>query len=270
MIKKRTQTTLKTTLLVLTLNEVDGVKLILPKIDVSLFDQILIVDGGSNDGTVEWSRANGYTVYEQKRRGIRFAYLEVLPFIQGDVIVTFSPDGNCPPEILHSLMREVSKGRDLVIASRYMFTRRSEDDSWLTAFGNWLFTKTVNWLHKGRYSDCMTIYRAFKKEIVYRLDLHLDESYALPEKLFGTVISWEPLMAVRAAKCGLSVSEVPAREPARIAGVRKLQIWRWGAAYYFQFLHEIWKWKPRPRPLGADLGFDTDPPSISGDSKDHH
>ena len=40
------------------------------------------------------------------------------------------------------------------------------------------------------------------------LDLHKEESYDLPEKLFGTIISWEPLMSVRAAKRKLKVAEV--------------------------------------------------------------
>ena len=61
---------------------------------------------------------------------------------------------------------------------------------------------------------------------------------ALPERLFRTVISWEPLMSVRAAKYKKRIAEVPAGEPPRIGGERKLQVLRWGAAYYFQFWRE--------------------------------
>ena len=64
-----------------------------------------------------------------------------------------------------------------------------------------------------------------------------------PERLFGTVISWEPLMSVRAAKKKKKVAEVPVDEPARIGGLRKLQIFRWGAAYYFQFWYERFYWR---------------------------
>ena len=39
-------------LLVLTLNEIDGIKKIMPKIDKKCVDEIVIVDGGSTDGTV--------------------------------------------------------------------------------------------------------------------------------------------------------------------------------------------------------------------------
>lgn len=234
---------MKTTLLALTLNEITGVKAILPRIDPSWCEQIIIVDGGSTDGTIEWCRENGYEVYVQQRKGIRFAYLEVLSRVTSDVIISISPDGNCPPEAIPKLLEKMSEGYDLVIGSRYLGDARSEDDDIVTGFGNWLFTRTVNRLHGGHYTDAMVIFRAFSRNLIYELDLDKEESYRLPEKLFGTIISWEPLMSVRAAKCKKKVAEVSVGEPPRIGGHRKLQILRWGAAYYFQFWREVWYWQ---------------------------
>jgi glycosyltransferase involved in cell wall biosynthesis len=227
------------TLLVLTLNEIVGMKAIMPTIDRTLFTQILVVDGGSKDGTVEWARENGFEVHVQRQKGIRFAYFEVLPLVRGDYILSFSPDGNCPVESLKRLIDKMGEGFDLVIGSRYLGPARSDDDDLVTGFGNWLFTRTVNLLHRGRYTDAMTILRIYRKDLVYRLGLEKDGAYELPEKLFSTRISWEPLMAVRAAKSGMNIGEIPVDEPARIGGERKLQILRWGAAYYFQFW---WEW----------------------------
>ncbi len=234
---------MKTTLLALTLNEIDGVKAIMPKIEPSWCDQIIMVDGGSTDGTVEWARERGYQVYLQRRRGIRFAYLEVMPLVEGDVILTFSPDGNCAPRVIPAILAKMRAGYDLVIGSRYLDNAKSEDDDLVTGFGNWLFTRTVNLLHGAHYTDAMVIYRAFRRELIYELDLDKEASYRLPERLFGTVISWEPLMSVRAAKRRMRIAEVPAGEPPRIGGHRKLQILRWGAAYYFQFWRELWYWR---------------------------
>jgi hypothetical protein len=131
----------------------------------------------------------------------------------------------------------------MVIVSRYLGSAKSDDDDVVTAFGNWLFTKTVNILHGGNYTDVMVIYRAYRKQIVSDLELEKEEGYALAEKLFHTQISWEPLLSVRAAKKNLKVTEIPGDEPPRIGGERKLQILRWGAAYYFQFIREIFLWK---------------------------
>lgn len=234
---------MKTTFIIPILNEIVGMKVIMPQIDHSLFDQILFVDGGSTDGSVEWAREQGYTVAEQTRKGVRNAYFELLPLIEGDVVVTFSPDGNCLAELLPNLVEKMKEGYDMVIVSRYLDDATSDDDDLITAFGNWLFTRTINVLHGGNYTDAMGIYRAYRTQLIYDLDLHLDESYSLSERLFGTVIGWEPLLSVRAAKCALKVGEIPGDEPARIGGERKLQIWRWGAAYYFQFWHELFKWR---------------------------
>lgn len=172
---------MKTTLLVMTLNEIDGMKAIMPRIKREWVDQIIVVDGGSKDGTIEWAKENGYQVYVQKQRGFRHAYEEVMPLVEGDVLVTFSPDGNSVAELLPELIAKMKEGYDMVIASRYLGPAKSADDDMVTAFGNWLFTKTVNLLHGGKYTDVMVIYRAYKKQLVYDLELMGDSAHALPE-----------------------------------------------------------------------------------------
>jgi len=227
----------------MTLNEIEGMKQIMPRIKHEWCDQIIIVDGGSTDGTIEWAKEHGYSVYVQGKPGFRHAYVESLPLVEGDVVITFSPDGNSIPELIPELIQKMKEGYDMVIVSRYLGEAKSEDDDPVTAFGNWLFTRTVNLLHGGHYTDVMVIFRAYKKQIIYDLELEEEEGYATAEKLFKTRISWEPLLSVRAAKRKLKVTEIPGDEPPRIGGERKLKILRWGAAYYFQFISEKLFWR---------------------------
>lgn len=234
---------LTATLLIPTLNEITGMKVIMPQIDRRWVDQIIILDGGSTDGTVEWARQHGYFVHVQREPGIRQGYNEVLPQITSDVVLTFSPDGNSIPEVIPKLLDKINEGYDMVIASRYLGEARSEDDDWLTALGNWLFTKTVNLLHGGHYTDVMVIFRAYKKQLVFDLELDRDRWHATPERLFGCRISWEPMLSARAARRKLKVAEIPGDEPPRVGGERKLQIWRWGASYYYQFLRDAVLWR---------------------------
>ncbi len=234
---------MKKTLVVLTLNEIDGMRAVMPQVQKSWCDQIIVADGGSTDGTIEYAREQGYDVHIQSKKGIRHAYLEILDKIQGEIVLTISPDGNCPLEFIPELFRKIEEGYDLCIGSRYKGSAESQDDDVITGFGNWLFTHTVNLLHGGHYTDVMVIYRAFRKSLIYELDLHKEESYLLPERLFNTIICWEPLMSVRAAKRKLKICEVAVGEPPRVGGERKLQIWRWGAAYYFQFWRELFYWR---------------------------
>lgn len=234
---------MKVTLLIPTLNEIDGMKTIMPKVKREWIDQILIVDGQSTDGTAEYARQQGYDVVIQQKKGIRHAYMEALPMIKGDVILTFSPDGNSIPELIPDCINKMKEGYDMVIVSRYAQGAKSYDDDAITAFGNKLFTTAINLLHGANYTDAMVIYRAYRKNLIQELDLDKDESYETEEKLFNTVISWEPLLSIRCAKRKLKVADIPGDEPPREGGERKLQVWKWGAAYMFEVFREVVIWK---------------------------
>jgi glycosyltransferase involved in cell wall biosynthesis len=231
------------TLLVPTLNEIVGMKAIMPQIRREWVDQILVLDGNSTDGTAEWARDQGYQVHIQRQPGLRRGYLEALPLITSDVVLTFSPDGNSIPELIPRLIDKMHEGYDMVIASRYLGPAHSADDDFVTAFGNWFFTRTVNLLHGGRYTDAMVIFRAYRKQLIFDLDLHHERWYRTPEKWFRCHISWEPMLSARAARRRLKIAEIPGSEPPRLGGERKLRVLRWGASYYFQFLRDAVLWR---------------------------
>jgi glycosyltransferase involved in cell wall biosynthesis len=232
----------KITLFMPVLNEIDGLKATLPRIEPQWVDQILMVDGRSTDGSAEFARESGVDVYIQQRPGIRFAYIEAWPLIRGDFVITFSPDGNCPVDAIPLLSAALLQGHDMVIASRYLGAARSDDDDMLTGFGNWMFTTTINLLHGGRYTDAMGIFRGYRTSLFNELELNKEDGYA-PERILGTTIGIEPLLSIRSAKRRLNVSEIPVSEPARIGGERKLQIVRWGGSYALQTLRELYHWR---------------------------
>ncbi len=69
----------------------------------------MIVDGKSKDGTADIAREMGYDVVIQQTPGIRGAYMDALPFIKGDVILTFSPDGNSIPELIPACIAKIKR-----------------------------------------------------------------------------------------------------------------------------------------------------------------
>ncbi|MBU1121683.1 MAG: glycosyltransferase family 2 protein [Candidatus Omnitrophica bacterium] len=233
---------MKITLLIPTLNEIEGMKQVMPKIKKEWVDQILIVDGHSTDGTVEYAREQGYSVILQKNKGIRHAYIEAIEHIEGDVVITFSPDGNSIPELILPLIEKMKQGQDMVIVSRYAKGAKSYDDDLITSFGNWMFTSLINLFYGAKYTDAMVMFRAWRKEIFINLDLDKEESYIMEEKIFRTKIGVEPLLSVRAAKRKLKCADIPGDEPVRIGGERKLQVLRWGAAYLMQTFKEVFYW----------------------------
>jgi glycosyltransferase involved in cell wall biosynthesis len=233
---------MKTTLFVLTYNEIEGMKKIMPRIRKEWVDQVIVADGGSTDGTLEYAREHGYHTFVQGKKGIRHAYIEGFPLITGDIVITFSPDGNSIPEAIPQMIAKMREGHDMVIASRYLYDAKSEDDDFITQFGNKVLTGAINFFHKGSYTDALVMLRAYKKSLFYELDLDKEESYDT-EKLLFTKIGIEPLLSIRCAKRRKKVTEIPVDEPSRIGGRRKLQIVRWGGAYFLQILREIVFWK---------------------------
>ena len=98
---------------------------------------------------------------------------------------------------------------DMVIASRYKDDATSADDDIVPAFGNWLFTKTINLLFGGSYTDVMVIFRAYKKDMIARLELDQDANFNFLKKIFFCgyrETSWEPLLSVLACKYGYDIA----------------------------------------------------------------
>lgn len=196
-----------------TLNELEGLQLVVPALDRSLFAQILVVDGGSSDGTLEYARDQGLEIFEQDRPGLAAGILDARKHIRGDIVIMFSADGNCKVEYLKPLMDVMRAGYDLVVVSRYLYPAHSEDDDWLTAFGNRFFTSLIRLAFGVRVTDSLGMYRAFKKSLLTAADV---DYYA-----WGPVL--EPLLVALAGVNHQRVEEIPGDEPRRVGGTRKMR-----------------------------------------------
>jgi glycosyltransferase involved in cell wall biosynthesis len=193
-----------------TVNEVEGLKLMMPRIKREWFDEIVVIDGHSTDGTPEWAKAAGLRVIAQQSRGITNAYREALDYVTGDIIVTFSPDGNSLPERIPDLLAKMEEGYDMVIVSRYTGGAKSEDDDAITALGNWLFTTAINVFFGAHYTDTLVMFRAFKRSIAKGLPTDLPRA------------GLEPFLAIQCAKQGLKTADIPGDEPKRVGSERKM------------------------------------------------
>jgi glycosyltransferase involved in cell wall biosynthesis len=226
------------TLLMPTLNEIDGLRAIMPLVDPKWCDQILVLDGGSTDGTVEFAKDHGYDLVSQEHPGLINAYRQCWPYIKGDFVITFSPDGNSVPKHIPELIAKMKEGYDMVIVSRYLPGAHSDDDTWVTALGNHMFTGLINTGFRGHYTDAMVMYRAYRTRLADEIGLLKDEPLSV-ERNFNHMISWEPLLSIRAAKQGYRLGEIPGNEPPRIGGVGKCRHFSWGTVYLAEMVQEF-------------------------------
>jgi len=202
------------TLLLPTYNEIIGFKEIFPKIDLNLFDDVFIIDGGSTDGTVEFAFKNNIRIASQLRKGLSEAVLDAIDIIKTDYVVEFSLDGNSLPELLKPLVEELKDDIDLVIVSRYLPPAKSYDDDFITGAGNYIFSTIINFMGKPKITDSLVMYRGFKTSMV-----------DYPEfKKFCVGPVFEPLTSMIACSRNLKVKEIAGDEPLRIGGESKMRV----------------------------------------------
>ena len=233
---------MRVSLIVPVLNELKGMKIIMPQIRPEWCDQIIILDGHSTDGTLEWCKEQGYEVYTQKEKGMWKGCKGLFEsgMVTGDIVITFSPDGNSVPLFIPQLIRKMGEGYDMVIASRYLDGAISLDDTRFTRFGNWLFTRLVNVRSKYKYTDALVIYRAYRTDIIKQLGFTNKLSW-LQRKLanMSNLYGWESSMAVRAGKIPMKIAEIPASEPKAFRERRQNTLLH-GFVIMTQIVHEGW------------------------------
>ena len=204
------------TLCILTRNERDCVEILYPQLPppgpASGFDAVIVIDGGSSDGTVEYFQQRGVRVLGQSTRGRGEAFLIAFREIQTDAFLFFSPDGNEDPIDLPKFRSHLAQGADLVIASRMMRGAVNEEDIHLFKPRKWAnnaFNLMANLAFRrtGKYlTDSINGYRAISATAAARLALD------------ATDYTIEYQMTIRAFKHRLNIAEFATIEHQRVAG----------------------------------------------------
>jgi glycosyltransferase involved in cell wall biosynthesis len=206
----------KITLCILARNERPCIEVMLPRLPApgpaAGYDEIVAIDGGSTDGTVEYFQQRGIRVIGQSRRGRGDAFLQAFQKLGSDAFIFFSPDGNEEPADLARFRPLLESGADLVIASRMMPGSINEEDAQLLRFRKWA-NLAFNWManqffrREGPYvTDSINGFRAITASAARRL------------RLDAVDYTIEYQMTIRALKARLRVVEFPTREGQRIAG----------------------------------------------------
>ena len=238
---------MKVTIIVPSLNEEAGLKEYLPQIKKEWYDQLIVLLGEpQKDNSETWCLENGYQVFHGKGHGLWDDYTRLYKsgMVNGDIVITLSPDGNSVISEIPRLIQKIQQGNDLVIASRYLNGNNSDDDTNLTKYGNRFMTWLVNLGGKFKYTDSLVMYRAYRTDIIPFMELTTSYNW-LQKKLMGmsSLYSYEPSMAIRAAKKKLKITEIYAGEP-KANRERRQNTFVHGFVILAQILMEK-TWKPK-------------------------
>ena len=175
------------------LNEEDAIAKVIGDIPTDIVEEIIVVDNGSSDSTMQVAATAGATVLSEQLRGYGAACLKGINYVKEsapdtEIIVFLDADYSDHPEELATVIEPILRDNiDMVIGSRALGEREKGSLTPVQAFGNWLSTKLLGLIYNARFTD-LGPFRSIKFDKLLSLNMQ-DKNYG-----------WTVEMQVKAAK----------------------------------------------------------------------
>ena len=219
------------TLVLLVLNEIDGLRLVWDELPLADFARVVAVDGGSTDGTREFLAERNIPILDQPIAGRGVAFRVAAEASDTERMVYYSPDGNEDPADIVRLDDLIAGGADLAIASRFAVGAINEETDTLRprARVNQTFTWVANRLfnHGPYVTDTINGFRAMRRTAL--LDLQTSV------KRFPI----EYQISIRAMRRRWKIAEIATIEGQRAGGESKALSWPVGKDHIKVLLSEL-------------------------------
>lgn len=196
-------------------NEVANISRVIEEIlalppDPAFTLDILVVDGGSKDGTVEAACLAGARVIPQQERGYGAACFTGFEASTAEILVFLDGDYSDPPAAIPALLAPLLAERaDLVLGSRTLSGLRRGALPAQAVWGNRLVTWLIRLLYGYKLSD-LPSFKAIRRE---RL-----ASFSMREMTYG----WTTEMLVKSVRSKCRIVEVPVTYRPRGGGQSKV------------------------------------------------
>ena len=161
--------------------------------------EIIIVDDGSTDGTVEVLKKKEHEVTEIHLSPVNFgkgaAIRTGLTYVTGEVVMIQNSHVYQDPRKYIPLLEEVKRGADVVYGSRFILS--NPRITLLKRLANMFLTFLTNILYGSRLTDMETAYKMFRTDAARRLSL----------RCIGS--EFEPEITIQFLYLGYKIVEVP-------------------------------------------------------------
>jgi len=219
------------TILTLTLNEAGALGEFLSQLGPAIKPvvanyEVLIVDGGSTDGTVEIASKAGVRVVRQTRPGYGHAYREGLALAQGKYILALDADSSHPKELFGAFWARREE-YTVVMGSRYL-----EGAGDTRPWGRRLLSQILNAVYRTvlvcPLTDISGGFRLYKTADVQKVESEGPYYDVVAEII---VLLWGE---------GKKVLEIPYLYVPREQGESKARIFKFGMSY-LKTLYKLWR-----------------------------
>jgi glycosyltransferase involved in cell wall biosynthesis len=194
--------------------------------DLGVRYEILVVDGGSRDGSREAVLKRGAGFLVQEERGYGGALLMGFANARAPYIITMDADLSHRPSFINQFWEHRTQA-DVFIASRYVPGGKAQ----VSAFRRMLsviLNVTYRWILSVPVLDLSSGFRMYRTEFVKSMPLVARDFDVLEEIL------------IRAINDGSRVRELPFHYMPRGAGQSHARLLKFGVAY-LKTLHRMWK-----------------------------
>ncbi|MBI2629252.1 glycosyltransferase family 2 protein [Candidatus Pacearchaeota archaeon] len=164
--------------------------------------EVLVIDDGSSDNTIEEAKKAGadYIVRNIDNQGLGKTFKNGIDHaieLGADIIVNIDADGQFNSKDISKLIKPIlDKEANMVTCSRFLKPEMTRNMPWIKKWGNRRFTKLVNKLTGQKFTDTQCGFRAYSKEAAMRLNV--TGSFTYTQEVFLDL-----------AEKGLKIKEIP-------------------------------------------------------------
>ena len=212
------------TLIIPAKNEKESLPKVLDELENFDFKKNIILES-SDKLTIESIKNYNCNIIFQDSKGYGDALIKGIETVETEFFCIFNADGSFNPKELEFMIGKLKNEKyDFIFASRYEKNCGSDDDTFITLVGNYIFTFLGKFFFKLEITDILYTYVMARTSCTKKL--------VLTSKDFSFCVE----LPIKAQRANLKIGTSKSYERARIAGEKKVNAFKDGFKILFSMI----------------------------------
>ena len=226
---------MKHAIVIMIRNEIQGITQLFNQIPFDKFDEVIVIDGMSSDGSAEFLEKKGLNVITQTTNGRGQAFRDAFNNTDSDTLLFYGPDGNENPADIERFILEFenNKNTGMVVARRLGPGSTNKEDYKLFKPRKWVniaFNSMANflWNRNSYVYDTINGFRAITRKTWNEIEIDTN----------GYTVEYQS--TIRCFKKNIQIVEFPTNELQRIGIKGGAPAFHTGIAFIKLFIYEVY------------------------------